>query len=255
VICRIADNKQQLQSCPFQRSVGEVLNQVHCSYSSLNRNFKFHITNLNSAFTNPHIISSNLAPMSSYALNSPLPTTAQDVPSAHNPSPNLLPHPRRPKRLKQTSSAESHPPQKRIKVKDIKDQRRELTQSILSTLPRDELEKLLLDAALGNTAVMQEVIKATGLKKAGISAFGDVLDQESSLERANPSPEHQEADGDGDDSRDRNLEVKGKKKGCIEMDSLKGVEGEGPLQFHHITRRQFELRKARITESLRREME
>jgi hypothetical protein len=113
-------------------------------------------------------------------------------------------------------------------------------------LPRGELEKLLLDAALGNVAVMQEVIKANGLKKAGMPASGVVLDQESRMEESSRSPEPQEA------TQERNLEVE-RKKECMDMDGLKGVDGEGPLQFHHVTRRQFEVRKVRIMESLRRE--
>jgi hypothetical protein len=36
------------------------------------------------------------------------------------------------------------------------------------------------------------------------------------------------------------------------MDDIPGM-GDGPLQFHHVTHRQFEVRKARIMQILRRE--
>jgi hypothetical protein len=38
----------------------------------------------------------------------------------------------------------------------------------------------------------------------------------------------------------------------MKMDEIPGMEN-GPLQFHHVTQRQFEVRKARIMQILRRE--
>ena len=143
---------------------------------------------------------------------------------------------------------------------NIKDQRRGLTQSIISNLPRDELEKLLLDAALGNAGIMREVIRVNGLKR-DVSALETSREAESvrdeMLEDENPDVA---ASGDNSvqNGMDGGMNREDESPGGVvtvvnvNMDDIPSM-GNGPLQFHHVTHRQFEVRKARIMQILRRE--
>lgn len=146
----------------------------------------------------------------------------------------------------------------------VEDQRRELTQSIISNLPRDKLEKLLLDAALGHAGVMQGVIAANSLKWVGAPSSEDNLSKERAPEVLHQSQEsHQEIvasevlSDDGQTLDVRGLDGEGSPGSVVtvvnvDMDTIPGMDGDGPLQFHHVTQRQFEKRKARIMEILRR---
>ena len=143
---------------------------------------------------------------------------------------------------------------------NIKDQRRELTQSIISNLSRDELEKLLLDAALGNAGIMSEVIRVNGLKR-DVSALETSREAES-VRDERLEDENQDVAASGDNSvqngMDGGMNREDENPGSVvtvvnvNMDDIPGM-GNGPLQFHHATHRQFEVRKARIMQILRRE--
>ena len=143
---------------------------------------------------------------------------------------------------------------------NIKDQRRELTQSVISNLPRDELEKLLLDAALGNAGIMREVIRVNGLKR-DISALETSREAESVRDEM-VEDERQDVAASGDNSvqngMDGGMNREDESPGGVvtvvnvNMDDIPSM-GNGPLQFHHVTHRQFEVRKARIMQILRRE--
>ena len=145
---------------------------------------------------------------------------------------------------------------------NIKDQRRELTQSIISNLPRDELEKLLLNAALGNAGIMSEVIRVNGLKR-DVSALETSREAESFRdEMLEDGSQDVAASGDNSvqNGTDGGMNREDESPGSVvtvvnvnrNMDDIPGM-GDGPLQFHHVTHRQFEVRKARIMQILRRE--
>ena len=145
---------------------------------------------------------------------------------------------------------------------NIKDQRRELTQSIISNLPRDELEKLLLDAALGNAGIMSEVIRVNGVKR-DVSALETSREAESVRDEM-LEDESQDVAASGHNSVQNGMDggmnredesprsVVTVVNANMNMDDIPGM-GNGPLQFHHVTHRQFEVRKARIMQILRRE--
>jgi hypothetical protein len=145
---------------------------------------------------------------------------------------------------------------------NIKDQRRRLTQSIISNLPRDELEKLLLDAALGNAGIMREVIRVNGVKR-DVSALGTSREAESMRDEM-LEDESQDVAASGDNSvqngMDGGVNKEDESPGSVvtvvnvnvNMDDIPGMENR-PLQFHHVTHRQFEVRKARVMQILRRE--
>ena len=145
---------------------------------------------------------------------------------------------------------------------NIKDQRRGLTQSIISNLPRDELEKLLLDAALGNAGIMREVIRVNGVKH-NDSAL-EISREAESVRDEMLEDESQDVAASGDNSvlngLDGGVNREDESSGSVvtvvnvnmNVDGIPGMEN-GPLQFHHVTQRQFEARKARIMQILRRE--
>ena len=131
-------------------------------------------------------------------------------------------------------------------MSQIEIQRRELTKSIIENLGRDELEELLLEAALVNEEVMRSVVRVNG------SSHGKGLSEDVSpdgLARKRRSGGWEgvgnegRPGGDGDEEVMEEREVRG-----LGMDGLRGVDGGGPMQFHHVTRRQFEVRMVRIRE-------
>jgi len=135
-----------------------------------------------------------------------------------------------------------------------------LTRSIIATLPRDALEKLLLDAALGNAGIMQEVIKANSLKRADASSSESTLEKERTLEQPSQSPRLRQdvtglESGDGLVYRgaDEDLVIPAANvpRSTEDLDVIPTFEDTGPLQFHHTTYRQFEARKAQILDILR----
>ncbi|KAH8792774.1 hypothetical protein F5882DRAFT_487074 [Hyaloscypha sp. PMI_1271] len=173
--------------------------------------------------------------------------TLSAAPELPPTSSTLHPHRRSRKRHHQ-SPLSSSPHPKRM---NIKDQRRGLTQSIISNLPRDELEKLLLDAALGNAGIMREVIRVNGLKR-DISALETSREAESVRDEM-VEDERQDVAASGDNSvqngMDGGMNREDENPGSVvtvvnvNMDDIPGM-GNGPLQFHHATHRQFEGRIA-----------
>jgi hypothetical protein len=148
---------------------------------------------------------------------------------------------------------------------NIKDQRRELTRSIISNLSRHELEKLVLDAALGDARVMREVIRANGGKRDDSSA--DISREPASARDVLVEDECQEFTAARDDlnrlgTMAEDVADEGESPGSVvtvvnvnrTMDDIPSMgETDGPMQFHHVTQRQLEARKAWIKEILRRE--
>jgi hypothetical protein len=130
-------------------------------------------------------------------------------------------------------------------LKDIENQRRELTKSIIENLGRDELENLLLEAALGNEGVMRSVVTVNGSSH-GKALSEDVPQEGSARKRlgARREDDGQEGGLGGEDTRDV-----GERAGRgLGMDGLRGVDGGDLMQFHHVTRRQFDIRMMRIRE-------
>jgi len=150
------------------------------------------------------------------------------------------------------SATTSQPAPKRI---SIKDQRRELTESIITTLPRDALERLLLDAALGNAVIMQEVITANNLKRADGPFPVQIMEKERSLDPPNQNPRFRRDCGPSElavvepiqDSADG-----AQASSNEDLSTISTHDDTRPLQFHHITHRQFEARKAQIMDIIRR---
>jgi hypothetical protein len=137
-----------------------------------------------------------------------------------------------------------------------------LTQNIISNLPRDELEKLLLDAALGNAGIMREVIRVNGVKRNDSTL--ETSREAESVRDGMLEHESQDVAASVDNSvqngMDGGVNREDESPGSVvtvvnvnmNMDGISGMEN-GPLQFHHVTQRQFEVRKARIMQMLRRE--
>jgi hypothetical protein len=122
----------------------------------------------------------------------------------------------------------------------IENQRRELTKSIIESLGRDELEELLLEAALGSEVVMRSVVRVNG--SSHVKGLSENLAQEGSARKRRSGG--REGGGDeGGPGGEEDREGRG-----LGMDGLRGVDGGGPMQFHHVTRRQFEVRMVRIRE-------
>jgi hypothetical protein len=131
----------------------------------------------------------------------------------------------------------------------IENQRRELTKSIIENLGRDELEELLLEAALVNEEVMRSVVRVNG------SSHGKALPEDVSQDGSARKRRSGGREGGGDEGRpggeveDEDRDVGEEREGRgLGMDGLRGVDGGGPMQFHHVTRRQFEVRMVRIRE-------
>jgi hypothetical protein len=141
-----------------------------------------------------------------------------------------------------------------MKVK-LEDQRRHLTQSIISTLPRRELESLLLEAALGDEAVMGSIVRVNGLKRDVPSSEAEESVQ-AGEERGFLIDAEQEGgtalarsdDGPGERSKEEVLNFEGGRERGEDMESIPSMGGDGPLQFHHLTKRQFEARMAMMRE-------
>jgi hypothetical protein len=228
------------------------------------------LSNLSSAPTpvSPTSISSStstsrlLIPMSLHAQNKTSRSSAQEPtlpppPTTSTHIPSTTPQSR--KRTHAAASPEnataSQPVPKRI---SIKYQRRELTRSIIATLPRDALETLLLDAALGNAGIMHEIITANSLKRADVPSPERTVHQPSQrqsppLRQGAVAASERAVVGSGD--RQSHEGADGARDGQSSTEDLETIstyEDIGPLQFHHITYRQFEARKAQILDILRR---
>ncbi|PMD19086.1 hypothetical protein NA56DRAFT_660954 [Hyaloscypha hepaticicola] len=185
--------------------------------------------------------------------------------SPQNPTPLILPTPQdplstpsppTPKRQRlHPSPSSNNISQKDSNLSHIENQRRELTKCIIENLGRDELEELLLETALGNEEVMRSVVR--------INSSSHVQVRSSSVNRGEDGSVREwrsgrgEGGGDqvlfggGEEDGDGDGEGMGEKEGrSLGMDGLRGVDGGGgcPMQFHHVTRRQFEVRMVRIKE-------
>lgn len=169
------------------------------------------------------------------------------------PPPNqdpASPYPPPPKRqcLHPSPSSESIS-QKDSNLIHIENQRRELTKSIIENLGRDELEELLLEAALGHEEVMRSVVRVNGSSH-GKGLSEDVCQDGSAMKRRSGRGEGcGDEGGKGGEGEDEGRDVGEERDGRgLGMDGLRGVDGGGPMQFHHVTKRQFEVRMVRIRE-------
>jgi len=172
--------------------------------------------------------------MSSNTRSNTLPSSSHTIPSTRSR-----------KHIRSSPSTTLLQPTSKRRKHNVKDQRRDLTRSIISNLPRDELERLLLEAALRDAEVMQEVIEANSVKRT------PGLPQEERLVAPEISVDVEVGDDlvDGPEARVEEvlaLEEVGDRG--ENMDEIKCMDADGPLQFHHVTRKQFERRKTMVME-------
>jgi len=98
---------------------------------------------------------------------------------------------------------------------------------------------------------MQEVIKANSMKRGPVTSQDQQCVGPGML-NLEIGVELERHVADGSEARFKeilDLEEEGKFRES--MDAIRGMEEDRPLQFHHVTQRQFEVRKAKIMGKLK----